>query len=172
MTVEASASCRHERQHVSVASFRRDASPGKPGLTNRAKGASFPLARMSPVELDARRRARPARRRLVKVIPKAHRFRSNLHVLSDRVVDGATETRLVERCVLLLGKVAFVEVGANPIQGVRATARLASRNSGESPVRLVQPGQRGEFAARRRARPGRDRLGDRREIRRPWIAQP
>ena len=88
------------------------------------------------------------------------RFRPNLRVLSDRVVDGATETRLVERCVLSLDKVAFVDVGANPIQGVRAIARRASRNSGESPVRLVQPGQRGEFAARRRARPGLDRLGD------------
>ena len=89
------------------------------------------------------------------------RFRPNLRVLSDRVVDGATETRLVERCVLSLGKVVIVEVGANPIQGVRATARLASCNSGESPVRLAQPGQRGELAARRRVRPGRDRLGDR-----------
>ena len=88
------------------------------------------------------------------------RFRPNLRVLSDRVVDGATETRLVERFVFSLSKVVIVEVGANPIQGVRAIARLASRNSGESPVRLAQPGQRGEFAARRRARPGRDRLGD------------
>mgnify|MGYP001614718494 FL=1 len=33
-------------------------------------------------------------------------------------------------------------MGANPIQGVRAIVRLASRNSGESPVRLAQPGQR------------------------------
>lgn len=170
---EASASCRHERQHVSVTPFRRDASPGKPGLTNRAKGANLPLATMLPVELDARRRARPARRRLVKVIPRMlMHFRSNLHVLSDRLFDGATEKRLVERCVLSLGKVVIVEVGANPIQGVRAIARLTSRNSGESPVRLAQPGQRGELAARRRVRPGRDRLGDRRKIRRPRIAQP
>ena len=59
----------------------------------------------------------------MKVIPKTYRFRSNLHVLSDRVVDGATETRLVERYVLSLSKVAFVEVGANPMQGVRAIVR-------------------------------------------------
>ena len=100
------------------------------------------------------------------------RFRPNLRVLSDRVVDGATETHLVERFVFSLSKVVIVEVGANPIQGVRAIARLASRNSGESPVRLVQPGQRGELAARRRALPGRDRLGNLRKIRGSRIAQP
>lgn len=93
------------------------------------------------------------------------RFRPNLRVLSDRVVDGATEKRLAERYVLSLGRVVIVEVGANPIQGVRAKVRLVSRNSGESPVRLVQPGQRGELAARRRVRPGPDRLGN------PWKTQ-
>ena len=52
------------------------------------------------------------------------RFRPNLRVLSDRVVDGATETDFVERFVISLSKAVIVEVGANPIQGVRAIARL------------------------------------------------
>ena len=145
----------------------------KSRLTIGTKGADLPPATMLPVEPDARRRACPARRRLAEVIPRMlMRFRPNLRVLSDRVVDGATETRLVERCVFSLSKVVIAEVGANPIQGDRAIARLVSRNSGESPVRLAQPGQRGELAARRRVRPGRDWLGVLREARRPRIAQP
>ncbi len=42
-----------------------------------------------------------------------------------------------------------------PPQGVRATAAWGG-NSGESPVRPVQPRRRGEPSTRQRARPGRD----------------
>jgi len=82
------------------------------------------------------------------------RFRSNLHVLSDRVVDGATETRLVERCVLSLGKVVIVEVGANPIQGGSghsATKHRAIRvrvPSGSFNLASVGSSQRGDACDR------------------------
>ena len=116
--------------------------PVNPASPAGLRGRSYQPPRCRPVEPDAWRQARPARRRLCSLIP---RMRSNPAVLSDGCLTfryGATETDPGEPEVRLDGAAA-VEVGEapqpNPAQGVRAAVRHSADYSGERLVRLVQP---------------------------------
>jgi hypothetical protein len=115
--------------------------------------------RRRPVEPDAARVARPARRRLVQV----KLCGVNLHVLSDSKCSELGRRRKTHLAKSRDGP-SSVKAGArersirtafsNPVEGVRTTACLAAGNSGESPVRFAQLRWRGEPATWRHVQPG------------------
>ena len=139
---------------------RRAAPPGKAGhqpakgkavspTATRPKGPKVP----TPVAPDARRLARPVRGGLIGVIPLG-RCRCMAEVLPRGVIpifypicgcagsafdpaDNGTG-RQGQTFVIHSAKAVPSEAGANPVSGVRATA-IQNGNSGESPVRFVQP---------------------------------
>ena len=144
------------------------ATAGKPGLTSQAKAMSSPLITSSPVEPDATRVARPVRRRLVEVIRSrrvaSRRVISTFYPIGWWSWDAGDADRPGSpiRCP---GRHRTKQVGeprlSNPAQGVRANSWARSTSAGAG---SFQPGDR-----RNRTW---IRFGDRRQIRRPRIAQP
>jgi len=117
------------------------------GLTSRRRGRAYHPSRQRPVELDARRRARPVRERLLEVIPPTRRC--NLQTLSHNRVAArmrASGTRRGLQCP----RSVLAKAG-----GSGQAARIPRRGSDHSPSgpNRVQ-GSRGSINARWRRESG------------------
>ena len=103
--------------------------------------------------------------------PEPSPTQSNPDVLSDTCASSRRYGEGRQGQTSPQGEAAFVQEGANPSQGVRATAAL--RQFGwKSRKGSFNLGRRGELLAWQQAGPTLTRVGDLRQIRRPRIAQP